>query len=200
MAILFCYRYIDGRERILAVLALSFIAVASARGETLNSNAARYRTVDLVLLRDPVNRPMLTDSRGARCLPDGKQRSLHAMPGCGLSRGRVVSPARAALKPAVAVCQAACGRVARLGPRVWPAPTRSRANKSSNVSSPAVTRTKASRASTATPAATSSSSPTHARPGTSHPSCHQKRVILYGEWVALSSFDAGMVRQMHYPQ
>ena len=32
----------------------------------------RCRTVDLVLLCDFVDRPMLTDSRRERCLPDGK--------------------------------------------------------------------------------------------------------------------------------
>ena len=35
-------------------------------------NDARCRTVDLVMLCDLVNRPMLTDSRRERCLPDGK--------------------------------------------------------------------------------------------------------------------------------
>src|SRR5450759_2985183 len=52
----------------------------------------------------------------ARCLRYGKQRSICAVPGCELTRGRAVSPALAALEPAVAMREAPCGGTAR----VWP--------------------------------------------------------------------------------
>src|SRR5450759_764874 len=52
----------------------------------------------------------------ARRLRYGEQRSICAVPGCDLTRGRALSPALAALEPAVAMREAPCGGVAR----VWP--------------------------------------------------------------------------------
>ena len=46
-------------------------AVAVAQRE-FHLTLTRCRTVDLVLLCDLVDRPMLTDSRHERCLRDGK--------------------------------------------------------------------------------------------------------------------------------
>jgi hypothetical protein len=99
----------------------------------------------------------------ARCLRYGKQRSICAVPGCELTRGRALSPALAALEPAVAMREAPCGGTAR----VWPNGASDRGASARALLSPAATRARASRASTAMPAGTSTCSPTRARRATS---------------------------------
>lgn len=63
---------------------------------------------------------MLTNSPLARCLRDGKQRSICGVPGHGYAKGRALSPAQPARECALAMRKAPCGGTARVGPNSAP--------------------------------------------------------------------------------